>query len=33
MSFVDINVKTGEIADVVTRQKGNSLEDVPTPGV
>ncbi len=33
VSFVDVNVKTGEIADVVRVKKATAWKDVPTPGV
>ncbi len=33
VSFVDINVKTGEIADIVHVKKETAWEDVPTPAI
>jgi len=33
VSFVDINVRTGEIVHIARAQKATAWENVPTPGI
>jgi hypothetical protein len=33
VSFVDVDAKTGEIADVTRVKKATAWEDVPTPAI